>query len=204
MSSTWVRSADRKSIMPCGSGSSSGELVAAGTGVTVVAGLAGTAAATGTNGLREPAGRSVPAAGSPAGPPGRLIAGAAFGAVFALAGLLPGGAVAFAAPWLLIGGPACGGALLGPPVGAPRLFSRVRLPFGPKTSGGTPAGSPVAKTTFVVVMVLEALVLLEPGWPFLPENGPPPATPLTPPPATQPEKLQFTTVAPPKLDRMSV
>src|ERR1035441_8192350 len=141
MSSTWVRSADRKSIMPCGSGSSSEELVAAGTGVTVAAGLAGTAPATGTNGLREPAGRSVPAAGSPAGPPGRLIAGAAFGAVFALAGLLPGGAVTFAAPWLLIGGPACGCAPLGSPIGAALLFSAGRLLFGPKTAGGTPAGS---------------------------------------------------------------
>src|ERR1039457_2901778 len=199
MSSTWVRSADRKSIMPCGSGSSSGEPVVAGTGGTVVAGVVGAAVATGTNGLREPAGRSVPAAGSPAGPPGRLIAGAAFGAVFALAGLLPGGAVVFAAPWLLIGGPACDCALLGPPVGAPRLFSAGRLLFGPKTVGGTPAGSPVAKTTFVVVMVLEALVVLEPGWPFLPENGPPPATQLPPPTAPQPEKAQFTTVAPPKL-----
>src|ERR1017187_5970366 len=199
MSSTWVRSADRKSIMPCGSGSSSEELVVAGTGVTMVAELVGVAVATGTNGLREPAGRSFPAPGSPAGPPGRLIGGAAFGAVFALAGLLPGDAVVFAAPWLLIGGPACGCALLGPPVGAPRLFSGVRLLFGPKTAGGTPAGSPVAKTTFVVVMVLEALVLLDPGWPFLPENGPPPATPLTPPTAPQPEKAQFTTVAPPKL-----
>src|ERR1019366_3552119 len=114
---------------------------------------------------------------SPAGSPGRLIAGAAFGAVFALAGLLPGGAVAFAAPWLLIGGPACGGALLGPPVGAPRLFSGVRLPFTPKPGERTPAGSPVANTTFVVVMVLEALVLPDPGCPFLPEKGPPPATP---------------------------
>src|ERR1035437_7553086 len=39
MSSTWVRSADRKSIMPWGSGSSSGDLVAAGTEVTALAGL---------------------------------------------------------------------------------------------------------------------------------------------------------------------
>jgi hypothetical protein len=31
------------------------------------------------------------------------------------------------------------------------------------TAGDMPLGSPVAKTTFVDVMVLEALVLLEPG-----------------------------------------
>src|ERR1035441_923264 len=58
MSSTWVRSAARKSIMPWGSGSSSAELVAAGIGVTGLVALTGTTVPGGaTAGAIDAAGR---------------------------------------------------------------------------------------------------------------------------------------------------
>src|ERR1035441_242646 len=58
MSSTWVRSAARKSIMPWGSGSSSAELAAAGAGTAVLVGLRGTTVPGGaTTGAIDAAGR---------------------------------------------------------------------------------------------------------------------------------------------------
>src|ERR1039458_10333603 len=161
MSSTWVRSAARKSIMPWGSGSSSAELVAAGTGATALVGLSGNSVpggpATGTNGLRGRAGRSAPAPGRQAGPPGRLIAGPALGAVFTPAGAPAGNAAANAAPSPSDSGPACGCAGLELAVPAAMLFSGVRLLPGPMTAGDMPPGSPAAKTIFVAVRVRAAL-----------------------------------------------
>ena len=110
--------------MPWGSGSSSGELVAADTEGTALVGLTGTATpdgtATGASGLRGRTGRAVPAApGSPAGPPGRSRAELAFGPVFALARSVAG----FAAPSLSSSGAACGDALLGLPAASAVLAS---------------------------------------------------------------------------------
>src|ERR1017187_2155617 len=205
MSSTWVRSAARKSIMPWGSGSSSAELLAAGTGAAVLVGLRGATvpggATTGSNGLRGRAERSTPVPGSPAGLPGRLVAGLAFGAVFALAGVPGRSAATIAVPSPSGSAPAwaCGCALLELAVPAATLLSEVRLLPGPMTAGDTPPGSPATATTFVPMMTREALVLLEPDWPPVAENAPLPATPAAPPMAPQPEKAHLTTAAPPKL-----
>src|ERR1035441_448974 len=54
MSSTWVRSADRKSIMPCGSGSSSEEMVAPGGRVTALVDGPDAADSPGTGALDAP------------------------------------------------------------------------------------------------------------------------------------------------------
>jgi hypothetical protein len=84
------------------------------------------------------------------------------------------------------------------PVADARLLSGAGLLPGPIAAGSATLGKPIAETAFDVIVV-EVLVPLEPGWPDVPENGPPPATPLVPPIAMQPEMAQATTVAPPEL-----
>ena len=120
--------------MPSGSGSSSGALVVAGLEVTALVGLTGAAApggaATGLNGLRGRAGRSVSAPGGAAGMPG----GPALGETLVLAVLLAGNTVALAGPPASANGSACGCASLALPVADARLLSGAGLLPEPMTA----------------------------------------------------------------------